>query len=292
MNATKTAVIILNWKDYEATKRCIKRLRELYAEAIDIIVVDNESENPEELSGYDCHVVVNSKNRGFAGGCNDGISKAIELDVEIVCFLNNDTSFNSDFISPLVELLSISSIGGVGGTIYTSSLNELWFGIGEWNPYFVSTNSDTVPDGVEKTDWITGCLFATRIEILQEIGGFDERYFLYLEDLDLSTRIKRRGYKLVATEKSKIQHEVGGTLGETTGPSTVRSYYVARNRILFAKIHFKKYKKIRSLILSSILSLIWGIDLVLNRQFEQAKAIIRGLVDGFRGEWGKQAGYP
>jgi len=246
----------------------------------------------KKFTNYDCHVVINSENRGFVGGCNDGIGKAIEIGVDFVCFLNNDTLFKNDFLSPLIELLSDPSVGAVGGTIHASPSNDLWFGIGEWNPYFVRANSSVAPEGTQDTEWITGCLFASRVEILQEVGGFDERYFLYLEDVDLSRRIKQKGYRLITTDQSQIHHEVGQALNESEGPSTVRAYYMARNRVLFAKTHFNGLNEIFSLFLSSILSLLWSLKLIKDRQIGQSLAIVRGLMDGFVGVWGKKSQYP
>jgi hypothetical membrane protein len=67
---------------------------------------------------------------------------------------------------------------------------------------------------------------------------------------------------------------------------------MARNRVLFAKTHFNGLNEIFSLFLSSILSLLWSLKLIKDRQIGQSLAIVRGLMDGFVGVWGKKSQYP
>jgi len=85
-------------------------------------------------------------------------------------------------------------------------------------------------DGQRETDFITGCLFITKAEVLKEVGLFDERYCLYFEDSDLGMRIKKAGYKLIVDSNVKLWHKVAQSSGIG---SPLNDYFITRNRLLF-----------------------------------------------------------
>src|SRR5690606_14557979 len=85
-------------------------------------------------------------------------------------------------------------------------------------------------DTVEPTEFVTGCCVALRVKALEEIGLFDDRYFLYLEDLDLSQRLLKARWKLLYQPEARIWHKNAGYSGSG---SSLHEYYFTRNRYLF-----------------------------------------------------------
>ena len=84
---------------------------------------------------------------------------------------------------------------------------------------------------IEETELATGCCMLIKKDVLEKIGSFDDRYFLYYEDADLSIRAKKRGFKIVYVPKSVIWHKNAGSVGGSG--SALQDYYITRNRLIF-----------------------------------------------------------
>lgn len=219
-----------------------------------IYVVDNENSNElrKSLTRHHQAVYVDSPgNIGFAAGNNLGLNKALEDGSDIIVLINNDTIIPEDLIINILKSpISEKHVGAVGGLIYFAKGFEfekkyqkndlgkvIWFAGGEhdWNNvYGVHTGVNEVDhgqyDNTRETDFITGCLFITKAEVLKKVGLFDERYCLYFEDSDLSLRIKKAGYKILVDSKIKLWHKVAQSSGIG---SPLNDYFITRNRLLF-----------------------------------------------------------
>ncbi len=190
-------------------------------------------------------------NVGFAAGNNIGMKQALSDIADIVVLINNDTVVPPDLVknissSPVTD----PSVGVVGGLIYFAKGFEfknnynkkdlgkvIWYAGGkhDWNNIYAShVGVDEVDKGqfnkVTETDFVTGCLFIARRDVLEKVGLFDERYCLYYEDSDLCQRIKQAGYKLVIDSQIKIWHKVAQSSGIG---SPLNDYFLTRNRLLF-----------------------------------------------------------
>ncbi|HCC08676.1 TPA: hypothetical protein DEP81_01700 [Candidatus Woesebacteria bacterium] len=253
----KIGFISVSFHSNEDTLNVIKQLEKNalpLAVSSTVYVVDNSrsEELKEKLAKYPQAVYIESPgNIGFAAGNNLGIKRALEDDVDIIVLINNDTLVPEDLIlkilaSPIVE----KTTGAVGGLIYFAkgfefedkySKDELgkviWYAGGEYdwdNVYAKHIGVNEVDkgqyDGQRETDFITGCLFITKAEVLKEVGLFDERYCLYFEDSDLGMRIKKAGYKLIVDSNVKLWHKVAQSSGIG---SPLNDYFITRNRLLF-----------------------------------------------------------
>lgn len=219
-----------------------------------VYVVDNDkSDNlKEKLKKYSQAVYIASPgNVGFATGNNLGMKQALKDEADLIVLINNDTIVPEDLVlkilaSPIVE----KSTGAVGGLIYFAKGFEfedkykndelgkvIWYAGGEydWNNVYakhlgVNEVDKGQFDGQRETDFITGCLFITKSEVLKKVGLFDERYCLYFEDSDLGLRIKKAGYKLIFDSNVKIAHKVAQSSGIG---SPLNDYFITRNRLVF-----------------------------------------------------------
>lgn len=219
-----------------------------------IYVVDNDRLESlrKEIKKYPHAVYLDSPgNIGFAAGNNIGFKQALKDSCDIIVLINNDTVVPADLVKNIITSpITDESVGVVGGLIYFAKGFEfkenyrkedlgkvIWYAGGnhDWdNVYASHIGVDEVDKGqfdkVRDTDFITGCLFIVRGDILKKVGLFDERYCLYFEDSDLCKRIKDSGLKLVIDPKIKIWHKVAQSSGIG---SPLNDYFLTRNRLLF-----------------------------------------------------------
>ncbi len=262
----KVVTVILNWNGWNDTKECLESLGKIRQENFDheILVIDNHSqdESVREIKKYfpNQKVISNSENLGFAGGNNVGLKYAIKNGADYVFILNNDTTLDENCIEELLKIAKEKQIGAVGPKIYFSPGREyhdsytkeergkvIWFagGVFDWNNIIGSHRGvDQVDrgqfDDESDCDFLTGCAMLIKTEVLRKTGIFDENYFLYLEDADLSERIKRVGFKLKFAPKAIVWHKNAASQGKTG--SKLQDYYIIRNRMYFAQ----KFARIRT----------------------------------------------
>lgn len=301
------AIIVLNWNRFEDTKECLLSLAKIEKSnfEFEVFVVDNGS-YPEEvymledlINSLDPRnlkvcLVKNKKNLGFAGGNNVGMKIAIKKLADYVLILNNDTYVKKDFLKNLIDVaVSDSKIGALTPKIYFAKGYEyhkvrykkadlgrvIWSAGGDidWSNVYASNHGvDEVDKGqfdqLQETDFATGACVLYKKEALLSSGFFDERFFLYLEDTDLSLRIKKNGFKILYVPNAVIWHKVAQSsyIG-----SNLNDYYITRNRLLFGF----RYAPIRSkfaLFRESMKFLIFG------RKWQK-----KGVIDFYIGNLGK-----
>jgi len=255
MKVSSVYAIIVNWNRKTDTLRCLsslEKVRNTY-QTVSVVVVDNGStdgsirEIADKFPWVRC--IEAGKNLGFAGGNNIGITYGEEQKAEYLWFLNNDTVVDKNVLRALVSFRD-PSVGAVGSKIYfykgcefhknrykkRDLGNVLWYAGGtiDWNNMLASHRGvDEVDRGQYdrevKTDFITGCSFFIRTSVIHQIGLMDESYFMYMEDLDFSLRIQRRGFKTVYNPASIVWHKNASSSG---GPgSSLHEYYQTRNRL-------------------------------------------------------------
>lgn len=299
----KTVFIsILNFNGKKNTLECIESLRKINTAGFNltIVVVDNGSEEKLDLKessdGHTRFKFIGSKdNLGFSGGHNLGIKYALENGADYILILNNDTYIDKDFLRELLKVAEKDEkIGILAPKIYFASgyefhkekyrKNELgkviWYAGGKMDWKNVIGNHigvDEVDKGqfdkIEETELVTGCCMMIKKEVLDKVGIFDERYYLYYEDSDLNIRAKKKGFKIVYVPKSIIFHKNAGSAGGSG--SKLQDYYITRNRLIFAM----KYASIRAkfaLLRESLKILFTG-------RFWQK----RGVLDFYLGRLGK-----
>lgn len=255
----KVFIVILNFNGSESTIACLESINKLKVNheiKIEIIVVDNASidGSVEKISKQfkDVILIENKINMGFSGGCNEGARMAIKSGADYVAFLNNDTIVDKDLIETLIKTAEDTNAGGVVPKIYfqkgyefhkdkykSSDLgNIIWYAGGEmdWdNLIGKNIGVDEVDKGQfdirQETELATGCCFMVRAEVLEKVGLFDDRYFLYYEDADLTQRIKRAGRKIIYEPSAILWHKNADSSGGSG--SDLQDYYITRNRLLF-----------------------------------------------------------
>ena len=200
------SVVLVNYRGTEDTLVCARSLQEQDwpAERLEIIVVENDSGDgsAERLRAGlpDARVIESGANLGFAGGCNLGVAHARG---EYVAFLNNDARADVSWVSAAVaELESDREVACVASKVldWDGALVDFvdgsltWYGMG----YKREVEKPDSPAYDEPKDVLfgTGAAMFVRTEVFREVGGFDERFFMFYEDVDLGWRLNMLGYRV------------------------------------------------------------------------------------------------
>lgn len=237
----KISVIILNFKTKDLTIRCIESVKKSDYKNIEIIVVDNNSEDglSEALNkSKDVIFIPNDKNAGFSGGNNLGIKKALKSGADYIFILNPDTEVEKNTISNLISKMEAKDVDIASPKIYFHGSKKIWYGGGEIDQLNVLGSHggmDQIDNGqydqMNETDLATGAAMMIKKEVFEKIGLFDERYFLYYEDADFCFRAKKVGFKIMYIPEAVVYHENAQSTGLG---SSLQDYYITRNRMLFA----------------------------------------------------------
>ncbi len=256
----KLYISILNYNGEKDTGACLKSLSACITDGIDlhVVVVDNHSLDGFSLREVDfpklkLTLIKNPTNEGFSGGHNRGIIFALQNNADYIMVLNNDTIVDNHFIVNLVAALEKeSTIGVVTPKIYFTKGHEfhkdryteedlgkvIWYAGGktDWQTATsVHRGVDEVDHGqydtTEKIAFATGCCMLFKREVFEKAGLFDERYFLYYEDADISERIKKVGYTIFYVPNAVIYHNNAGASGGAG--NSLQDYFMTRNQMLF-----------------------------------------------------------
>ncbi len=211
------SVLLVNYRGADDTIEAIRHLGELDwpAEKLEIVVVENASgdDSAARIREAAPHVtlVESKKNLGFAGGCNLGVKKSKG---EIVAFLNNDARPDRGWAreaarrfeeSPQVGAVASRVLDWDGNNVDFIGSGLTWFGMG-YKPHAGLPIPDK-PDLPHDVLFGTGSAMFVRRSVYEELGGFDERYFMFFEDVDLGWRLNLKGYRCVYEPASLAFHK-------------------------------------------------------------------------------------
>lgn len=259
MDKLKIAIVVLNYNGQKDTLECIQSLKKVKKDnfLVETIVVDNGSDDGSakaflKLRGI--KLILNDQNLGYSGGNNIGIKKALSLNADYIFVLNNDTLVDKNILINLVHAASAGDI--ISPKIYfapgfefhkgryqKSDLGKvIWYAGAkiDWqNIIGQHIGVDEVDHGQysksHEIDLATGAAMFVARSVFEKIGLFDEKYFLYLEDMDFCVRAKRAGFKIIFEPGAILWHKNASSSGGSG--SKLQDYYITRNRLLFAFRH-------------------------------------------------------
>ena len=287
---SKVAIIIVNWKQYELTKSCLFSLKKINYDDHQIILIDNES-NQKELKSIknqfkNIIIFSNERNLGFTGANNIGIKYAIKNEFEYVMLINNDTEVDKNFINPLIESLEkYKKLGAVQPLILNfDSRKKVWNAGGFLNKFFGYSYVNKNTEGIKKNiDWITGCCFFVRTEVIKKIGLLDESFFAYYEDVDWSIKIKNRGYDLAFINSSLIYHHGSKSSQNELSEGTLSPfvhYLNIRNHILLLRKNKDIFNFIGVLLFQFFKIISYSIYFIARLRINKLNMVFKGLIDG------------
>tara|TARA_B100001564_G_scaffold138824_1_gene116508 strand:- start:5484 stop:6380 length:897 start_codon:yes stop_codon:yes gene_type:complete len=296
LDNTSIAIIIINWKKYDFTNKCIESVLNSSFKNFKIILIDNECQDgfSEEINKNDkIHIIKNKNNEGFARANNQAIKYSIKNGFDYVLLLNNDTLINNDLlellikhsntlnhkiIQPLILNYNGTKIWNAGGTI-----NNFF---GTFQTYKKGENFKNFKSSRHFTDWFTGCCVFIKSEIFNEVGYFDERFFAYYEDVDFSIRLKANGYSVSMMNDSYLQHFESASsksIYQNEGNLSPYVHYLnIRNHILLLKKHSKSFNIIGVFIYQLIKISSYLIYFLIRLRFRKFKMVLNGVIDALK----------
>lgn len=244
----KVAVVILNWNG-------IKHLREFLPSVLastwadlDVIVGDNGSTDGSvdflKQNFPSVKIIQNDQNYGFTGGYNRVLEK---VDADYFILLNSDVEVHDGWIEPVIGLMESDPLiaaaapkiksfaekdhfehaGAAGGFIdifgYPFCRGRMFYVIEEDRGQYEQS---------DEVFWASGAAMFVKRECWVTAGGFDDRFFAHMEEIDLCWRLKNMGYKVMYCAQSEVYHVGGGTLN-TENP--FKTYLNFRNNLLLLK---------------------------------------------------------
>ncbi|WKZ70509.1 MAG: glycosyltransferase family 2 protein [Melioribacteraceae bacterium] len=242
----RVCAIVLNYNGFEDTIVCVNSLLKATYKYLDIVIVDNGSNNNsvEKLSQKfpKLEIIVAKKNLGYAGGMNLGIRFALQKNYDFVLILNNDTEVTNNFLEPMLKVFEENSnIGIASPKVGLFDRREIIYCAGAEINFFLcggiaqykGKNMHAYANENRFISMAEGCCLLVKKEVFEEVGLFDEKFFLYFEEVEFSERVIEK-FKIVYVHNSIIYHKSGGGLG-WSNYSPLYYYYYTRNRFIFFK---------------------------------------------------------
>jgi GT2 family glycosyltransferase len=229
---SEIAVIVPNWNGADSLKACLDSLLNQSLPA-NVIVVDNGStdDSMELLDQYSgVEVIRHAKNKGYAGGVNPGFKLAVERGYKYAAPFNNDAVADKDWLKHLAEELDEHEEAGIatckllnadGSTIDSTGDYYTVWGL----PYPRGRGEAQTNKYDEHRDVFgaSGGASLYRLKMLEEVGLFDEDFFAYYEDVDLSFRAQLAGWKVRYVPSAIAYHQIGATSGKIKGFTTYQT---------------------------------------------------------------------
>lgn len=290
-SAPLVGVCVLNWNGLEDTIECLQSLRQSTYPNLRRFVLDNGSRiDPAPLAQQFPEITLlrEPRNLGYAGGNNRAVEAALAGGCDYVLLLNNDTVVPPEMIERLMA--AYQSLPQVG---LLSARERLHHAPTEpdrlgatWRPrnctirWLYAQEELTEPLEV---DAVSGCAVLLSREVAERTGLFDERFFAYWEDTDLSLRVKAAGYRNFCAGDAYVLHKSGrSTGGEGGGPNLPQLYLVCRGQAMIVRKHARGGARLLAplrLLASSMLAAAKSLCKPGYAREGQAK------LDGFRDGW-------
>lgn len=226
----RVAIVVLNWNGIEDTLLCLESLLSQSYKQLHIVVIDNGSiDNSKAVlekfkieHSDKIEIIYNPINFGFAGGVNTGIEWALNEDFEYVALFNNDAVADKNWLKELVETATDKKVGISTGLLLHADGKTIdstgdWFS--KWGLAFPRNRGDKILKAPKAglVFGATGGASLYKTALLRDIGLFDEDFFAYYEDVDISFRAQLAGWKVAYTPEAIAYHKQGATSSKVPG---------------------------------------------------------------------------
>ena len=261
------SIVIISWNVRELLRRCLQSIVtearpgsadgvfEVDGREVEILVVDNASTDGSSEMVRDefprIHLIVNDENRGFTAANNQGLALSRGRHLLL---LNPDTEIVGDALATMTGYMQANSeVGALGprllntdGSLQSSRrrfptlstalvestvVQEWWDDNRILRRYYAA---DTPDDAVQRVDWVTGACLLVRRQAYERVGGLDEGFFMYSEELDWCKRIKDAGWEVVFLPTATVIHHEGKS-SEQVVPA--RHIYFQSSKVRYFRKH-------------------------------------------------------
>jgi GT2 family glycosyltransferase len=236
------SIIILSFNTKELLRSSLASVYKHLSEAFEVIIVDNNSHDDSvamiKKEFPKVHVIENKENVGFAKGVNLGANRA---EGDYLLFLNSDAELMDDHVFKMVAYMKEHTKAGVVGGNLLEQAGRTSRSYGDFytlqavaSLLFGGAKKQASPSGTHPklVDWVSGGYMLVRADIFRSLGGFDEAFFMYIEDMELCYRMKKEGFQVYFFPEAKAKH-----VGQGSSNRTFAITHIYQGLLYFYKKH-------------------------------------------------------
>jgi GT2 family glycosyltransferase len=223
------SIVIVNYNVKNLLKKCLESIFKYQKDTeLEVIVVDNNSnDHSQEMLRRDfpyVKLIESKRNLGFSRGCNQGIK---ESQGRYILLLNPDTELTSGGFEKMIDFMDLNPEVGICGPMMTDQEGNLQFSCRSFPSYLTAISSSQsilnriFPENllsqkyllkeknhsqIREVDWVSGSSLLAKREMLEKVGLLDERFYMYVEDVDLCYRAKMAGFSVFYFPKVLVIH--------------------------------------------------------------------------------------
>jgi len=291
----KVAIVILNWNGLKHLSQFLPSVLATEWDNLEIVVGDNASSDGSvrflQHTFPSIRIIENDQNYGFTGGYNRILN---QVDADYYILLNSDIEVTPNWIKPVIEMMAADDqiaaaapkikafhqrthfehAGAAGGFIdsygYPFCRGRIFYEVEEDKGQYNQSG---------EVFWASGAALFIKKECWDIAGGFDERFFAHMEEIDLCWRLKNLGYKIMYCAESEVFHVGGGTLDKE---NPFKTYLNFRNNLLLLKKNLSAGRAVFTISLRIWLDLLAVIRFMNEGKRKDAWAVSRAHQNFFR----------
>jgi len=291
----KIFVLTLNWNGQEFILDCLESIKNLNFPVNQLVVVDNASSDDSveiiKSKFPDIKIIENKLNLGYSRGFNKGIEFSIANGADFILIMNNDTVIDKNALGELVKTIKTDEkIGFVSGKVLEHNYPNIIQTVGRKKDFIYLISETHIGageedigqyDNIAEYDYIDDVFLLVRKEVINEVGGYDDSFFLYYEETDWCSRVRKAGFRIVCNPSAKIWHK--GSLSTGGGMNSVKRYWLSRNQYLFIMRNGNKFQRfyftIRNILVTlPTLIISYSIKGRIDLLFSLIKGNVSGLI--------------
>ena len=289
----KIFVLTLNWNGQEFIPECLESIEKLAYPVNQVVVVDNASSDDSvkiiKSKFPDVKIIENETNLGYSRGFNKGIEYSIANGADFILIMNNDTVIDKNALNELLKTIeSDKKIGFVSGKVLDYDVPNQIQTLGRPSDNFTLISDVHVGSGERDSnqykspmeyDFIDDVFLLVRKEVIAEVGGYDDSFFLYYEETDWCSRVRKAGFRIICNPLAKIWHK--GSLSTGGGMNSVKRYWLSRNQYLFIMRNGNEFQRLYFTIRNILITLpTLIISYSIKGRIDLLFSLIKGNVSG------------
>jgi len=295
MNRPLVGVVIVNHNLKDSLRETLQSFKQVNYPDLKIVVSDNASTDGSQdmvkTEFPEVQLLAHAQEQGYARAASLGMA-ALADQTKYIFSTTNDVIVAPDMLDVLVDYAENHPKAGVLGTkiYFFDRPNVIWHAGGRVNPlhghtYHFGWERRDHPryDKVRECDFVTGCGFLLRSDVVKTIGYFNEDLIFYSEDADLCYRVREQGYRVVYIPGAKMWHKVSTTLAKNR-PLQLR--YSTRNGLYLLQRHKAGLYPLSLLINLFIVCPFKMALFALLLRWKNSLGIYRGIRDWRQGKYG------
>jgi GT2 family glycosyltransferase len=295
MNRPPVGVVIVNWNLKDSLRETLQSFRKVNYPGLQLVVSDNASTDgsPEMVRTEfpEVKLLTREKGLGYAKGASLGLAAVAET-TKYIFSTTNDVIVDPEIINVLVNYAEAHPEAGVMGCkiYYYGKDNLLWSAGGRIHPlhghsYHFGWNRKDAPryNRIRECDFVTGCGFLLRSDVVKKINYFNTDLVFYSEDADLCYRIREEGYQIVYVPGAVMWHKTSTTLAKARA---VQLHYSTRNSLYLIQRHRIGFYPFSLMVNLFVVCPFKMLVFVLVGHWRNAVGIWRGIRDWRKGKYG------